>query len=331
MLFKRRKICYNDTMRNTKNGKNRGSFASLIGEPTPAKTSGLTFTYANVFAISFAYIFFLVLIASGIADTEAYKDSEWYKYCNYLITPLAFAVAAAFIAYWAKIPVKERLKAQNCRPKYYWLAVLLQIGLLCLSELNSLFLEFLAQFGYQDTPIILPSMDGVGFVGVLLAVALLPAVFEEIIFRGLLLKGMRAFGMVGAILISGALFALFHQNPAQTIYQFCCGAAFALVALRSGSILPTVLSHFINNALILTLTKFGITEFTTPVFIAVICTSIICLICSLGYLIFFDKNKPAPLADKAESKQARKHFWLTAALGIALCGITWLSVLLSGM
>ena len=49
----------------------------------------------------------------------------------------------------------------------YLIAFLLQIGLLSLSELNGLFLQFLGKFGYEHTPIVLPSVEGFGFVGVL--------------------------------------------------------------------------------------------------------------------------------------------------------------------
>jgi membrane protease YdiL (CAAX protease family) len=102
-------------------------------------------------------------------------------------------------------------------------------------------------------------MDGFGFVGVLFVIAVFPAVMEETVFRGLILKGLRQSKEIYAVLLCGALFALYHQKPEQTVYQFCCGAAFALVALRSGSVLPTVVAHFINNAWILIMTKFSLT------------------------------------------------------------------------
>jgi hypothetical protein len=141
--------------------------------------------------------------------------------------------------------------------------VLLQIGLFAFSELNTLFLEFLEGFGYTPDEIRLPSINGWGFIGALIAVALLPAVFEEILFRGVLLGGMKQFGEVKAALLCGALFALYHQNPPQTVYQFICGTAFAFIAMRSGSILPTVLSHFLNNAFILCLYAFNVQTFPT--------------------------------------------------------------------
>ena len=317
-------------MQNYNDHKQQGFFPSLIGEHTPAKASGLTFTLATIAVVGVSFLFLTALVVSGLAANEETASSDWYLYCSYLLTPLAFALVSWWVLNWTKTPVKEALKAQKCHPKYFLIAVLLQIGLLSLSELNSLFLKFLAQFGYQETEILLPSMDGFGFVGVLFAVAVLPAIFEEVIFRGLLLKGMRVFGSVGAILLCGALFSLYHQNPAQTIYQFCCGEAFAFVALKSGSILPTILSHFINNALILTLTKFGINEFPTPVFVIILIVSIISLIASLVWL-FLDKTPVEEAKDKTENKEERRQFWLFSALGILICALSWLSALFMGM
>ena len=173
-------------------------------------------------------------------------------------------------------------------------------------------------------------MDGFGFVGVLFVVALLPAVFEEILFRGVLLQGLESFGKAGSVLLCGALFALYHQNPAQTVYQFCCGAAFALVALKSGSVLPTVLSHFLNNAAILILTKAGVTEYSPPVFIVIMTVSAVCLLLSLGYLLFMDKQEKTPM-EKERAKVERKQFLLCALIGIAVCALSWGAVFVAGL
>ncbi|MFQ7079353.1 MAG: hypothetical protein ACLRSW_16265 [Christensenellaceae bacterium] len=52
------------------------------------------------------------------------------------------------------------------RAKYFLIAVLLQVGLFA-RGLNGLFLNFLGRFGYKDDPILLPSLNGFGLVGVL--------------------------------------------------------------------------------------------------------------------------------------------------------------------
>ena len=319
--------------------KKEGVITSLLGEPTRAKASGLTYTLSVFGSSVVAVLFLLVLSFTGVMIQEGYQKTDWYLYCSFLINPIAFAGIAYLVLRWLGISVFEEVRAQTCHPKYFLIAVLLQFGLLALSELNVLFLQFLTQFGYQPTEILLPSMDGFGFIGVLFVVALLPAIFEEIIFRGMLLKGLRPFGTLGMILISGALFSLYHQNPAQTLYQFCCGAIFALIAVKSGSFLPTVLSHFLNNALIITLAKFGVSEFPFPVYEILLALEIISFIVAMVWL-FVGKNDTctqeaglqiSPKEGKEENDRARKQFWAFASIGIALCVLSWCAVLLAGM
>ena len=305
-------------------GKN-GVMNSLIGAPTPAKASGLTYSLAAILTVVVAFLFLLGVAVLGFAK-EGYEESGWYLYCSYLLTPLTFLLIAWLVLRWSGQSVGAEIRAQACPAKYFVIAILLQCGLLCLSQLNDLFLTWLEKFGYEDTPIRLPSMDGFGLAGVLFTIAVMPAIFEELIFRGLLLKGMKSFGTVGAVLLNGALFAIYHGNPAQTLYQFCCGVAFAFVAIRAGSILPTVVSHFINNALIIILTKCGVTEFGG---VGVLIVSILCLIASLVWLFFFDKGKNVTSGEV--DKTERKHFFTYASVGVAMYVITWMSVLLAGL
>ena len=296
--------------------------------PTPAKSAGMAYTMGATFPTCIMFLLTLVLTLLGYTKVENFTKTNLYLYLAYLCTPIAFLLIALII--FSLLYGTRRLqKPKKCAPKYYLIAALMQIGLFGLSELNSLFLQFLSQFGYQDPGISLPSMDGFGFVGVLLVIAVLPAVFEELIFRGVLLNGLKSFGEAGAILLCGGLFALYHQNPAQTLYQFCCGAAYAWVAFRAGSILPTVIAHFINNAAILTLYKCGVTTIPIPAFIAIVSISAVALIGAIIWLIFFDKKEKKLLTET--DKVERKNFWLASACGIAVCALSWISTLFSGM
>lgn len=290
----------------------------LFGEATDAKASGLSYTFGVVFYLGLSCIFSFL--------AQAFDDSGVVVYLQYLISPLAICCLVLWYFLYTEKSFTHAVKRQNCHLKYYLWAILLQIGLFSLSELNGLFLSWLEKFGYKPTPLTLPSLDGFGVIGVLFVVAVLPAIFEEIFFRGLLLDGCKKFGEIGAALVCGALFALYHQNPAQTAYQFCCGVAFALVAIRSGSVLPTILSHFLNNATIILLTKFGIDGFSTPVFVAILCVSVPCLILSLIYLIFLDKKKV-----REEKTGTKKQFLIGVSGGVAVCAIIWLFALFTGV
>lgn len=301
---------------------------SLLGEYTPAKASGAAFSFATLLPVALFFILLIVMSMCGLVK-EGYEKTDWYLYASYLLPQIAFFLILLYVLRYSKTPKKAYFQAQKCRAKYFLVAVLLQIGLLSLSELNALFLRLLANIGYVNSEISLPNMDGFGFIGVLFVIALVPAVMEEVMFRGVLLSGMRSFGTCGAVLLCGLFFSLYHQNPAQTIYQFCCGACFALVAIRAGSILPTMLSHFLNNTFILVLEKLGINSFSTPVFITIVVVSAVCLIATLVYLIFIDKGKPceAKETDKAE----RKRFFTYSSVGLAVCVLTWASALISGV
>ena len=314
-------------MEKKSNNKN-GVLTSLIGNSTPAKASGLTYSLAAILSVVVGFLFMMIISIFGLTQ-EGYEEKDWSLYCAYLLVPFTFMLVAWLVLSWSGRSVGEEICSQVCQKRYFAIAILLQFGLLCLSQLNGWFLGWLERYGYQDTPILLPSLDGFGIVGVLLAVAVLPAIFEEVIFRGLLLKGMKCFGVIGAALINGALFAIYHQNPAQTLYQFCCGFAFALVAIRAGSVLPTVLSHFINNALIIILMKFGVADFTGWVLVAVMIVSALCLIASMVWLFFFDKGETAPC--KKENKAEQKQFFTYALLGVMMYALTWISVLLTGL
>jgi sodium transport system permease protein len=87
----------------------------------------------------------------------------------------------------------------------------------------------------------------------LVAFALVPAACEEVAFRGFILTGLhRRFRSRNAILCTAFLFALFHLNVFLFVPAFALGAVLGLLTVRSRSIVPAVLLHFLYNALLLT-------------------------------------------------------------------------------
>jgi membrane protease YdiL (CAAX protease family) len=84
---------------------------------------------------------------------------------------------------------------------------------------------------------------------------------EEALFRGVVLGVLRPAGTWPAVLLSSALFAaahlpnvLFGQAPAVTAAQavgtFCFGVGYAALRLRTGSVLPLMLLHFLTDLLL---------------------------------------------------------------------------------
>ena len=334
MLFFAEKICYNTAMKRESFSKTEKLFNNLNEE----KASGLSFSVAIVAQYVFTL---LILIIARLAGklTEGYESKEWFLYVSYLIPQAAFLVTAFTFFSRTDARIKEAVKMP--RPVYFAVAVAMQCGLLSLSFVNALFLKWLEKFGYTPASPALPSTQGAKILPVLFVVAVLPACLEELFFRGILLSGMKKFGTVAAVFYGAALFALYHQSPAQTVYQFICGACFAFIAIRSDSILPTVVSHFLNNALIVVLTACGIESL--PVFL--VCAFAALFVASLIFLLVLDKRlKKQPVAPDKDGKNAGgdmrdipsvkekadvKGFTLCALIGMIICSLTWVSSLIA--
>ncbi|MBS1118021.1 MAG: Abortive infection protein [Deltaproteobacteria bacterium] len=95
-------------------------------------------------------------------------------------------------------------------------------------------------------------------VAVLVAIALAPAICEEVLFRGVLARGFATrFRPWVAIVLSAAMFSIYHLKPIQMIPTFTLGLVFGLIALRAGSALPTMLAHLLNNTMALLVARSG--------------------------------------------------------------------------
>lgn len=82
-----------------------------------------------------------------------------------------------------------------------------------------------------------------------LVVAVMPAFVEEFAFRGIVMGVLRPYSEGLAILISSAAFALMHGNFVQLPFTFCCGLVFAFIDIKTNSLLPSIIVHFLNNGL----------------------------------------------------------------------------------
>lgn len=88
------------------------------------------------------------------------------------------------------------------------------------------------------------------FLGVF-CMAFLAPLLEELLFRGAIMQSLNRPGDSPwrSILLSAAIFGLIHRNPAQIPYAFLMGIVFGWVTWRTGSLLPAIAGHILNNSL----------------------------------------------------------------------------------
>jgi len=86
--------------------------------------------------------------------------------------------------------------------------------------------------------------------------ALLPAVCEEILFRGVLARSLgRRLPIAAAAAISAAVFAAYHLSVVQALPTFTLGFVLALIAIRADSVVPAIVAHAINNAVAIAMSR----------------------------------------------------------------------------
>lgn len=116
--------------------------------------------------------------------------------------------------------------------------------------LSSFFSFIISLFGYSAAT---SSVSGIStwseFIASMLVIAILPAICEEFTHRGMLVFGLRELGIKKVLIYSSLLFGLLHLNIDQFFYATIIGGILGAVAIFSGSIIPAIIIHFINNAL----------------------------------------------------------------------------------
>ncbi len=81
----------------------------------------------------------------------------------------------------------------------------------------------------------------------IIAVSVIPPLVEEFLFRGIVLGKLRIFGDAFALFLSSALFAIMHGNIIQIPFAFIVGLALAFLTIKTNSLLPAIVVHFIVN------------------------------------------------------------------------------------
>jgi membrane protease YdiL (CAAX protease family) len=142
-----------------------------------------------------------------------------------------------------------------------------------------------------------------------LSIAIMAPVVEELLFRGAIQGHMLRLGYSPrlALVISALLFGIMHFNPAQSFFAFMLGLAFGWLYYRTGSVVPGMIGHAINNtacALLMVFDaehaqmsvqeQYGDTTFNITLIIAILCFVI-------GYVML---NKELPAAPRYVEEEA---------------------------
>lgn len=112
------------------------------------------------------------------------------------------------------------------------------------SLIGTLIFSFLPTSGGYDS---LPDTAS-GVILYFISLVILPAIFEEWAFRGVILRSLLPYGRTFAVVFSSLVFGLMHLNPPQSLFAFVLGLVMGYAFTATGSIWPGVFIHAVNNA-----------------------------------------------------------------------------------
>lgn len=86
-----------------------------------------------------------------------------------------------------------------------------------------------------------------GILTVCISFAIVPAIIEEFVVRGVTMQSLRKYGDKFAIIVSACFFSILHGNMLQIPYTFVGGLILGYLAIKTKSLWPPMILHFVNN------------------------------------------------------------------------------------
>lgn len=163
---------------------------------------------------------------------------------------MAIAVFAGYCAA-ARYKPKELFRTENLNGRQIGKFVMMtlffqQVSIICTMILSN----GLYSLGLEVTGLnyVIEHKPSVYAADIISAVILAP-IGEELIYRGIVLRCTAKISQRFAIFFSAFIFGIMHGNPYQFVLGFLLGIPMAIVTIKTGSLIPSIICHMANNAL----------------------------------------------------------------------------------
>ncbi|MGL5352882.1 MAG: CPBP family intramembrane glutamic endopeptidase [Clostridium sp.] len=165
---------------------------------------------------------------------------------------IIFLIPAIIYVLVNKASVKETFKLNKIYLKDLLLIVVL--GFVC-QPIMTFFSLITSFFFKNEIGAFMTEIVSTPYVLLLMLVAVLPAITEEVTIRGVILSGYDNKNKYKAALITGLFFGMLHLDPQQFLYATVLGFILALVVRATKSIFAAAIIHFLINGTSITLQK----------------------------------------------------------------------------
>ena len=215
---------------------------------------GLIFLNSKILIYVFYYL--MVAVLQGMPSFEAPYRDDYYSLLLLINELSAYLVPLLSALVLFRKECEEAPKGEYRR--FPGDSILIFVSGIALASFGTMAMSFITNLFNRlfNTPLptaaFSDSMPGnlLQFLIFLVCTVIIAPLCEEVIFRKLLLFPLRKYGDFPAVLLSAVIFALYHGNIDQLPYAVIAGFFFGIVAVRTNSIIPTIILHAVNNLLV---------------------------------------------------------------------------------
>jgi len=206
------------------------------------------------FGTTGAFLFFAIVLLLFLYIGLPLQTKMSILYGLPLSFILVFGVSSVVVLYLFKLNIKETLQLNVPSLGKSIGTIIMAIGIgFPISYITSLYID--EQYTIQFTEMMKPILESNIFIGLTL-IALFPAIFEELVFRGIIFHGLKnEMKKWGVILVSASAFAIIHLSVERLFPTFALGILLGYILWRGKSIYLTVGFHFLYNGLFFILAR----------------------------------------------------------------------------
>lgn len=176
---------------------------------------------------------------------------------GYLLCVIAMDLTMFLVFWFYHKRTDEKFISKPKTKKIFLYILLAIISFLALYPIVTCFDSWLVSVGISLNTIPYELNTANYFISIL-SLVILPAISEELLFRGIIFKGLKRYGKVFSITISSLMFMIFHLSISQTIYPMMFGLMLGVIMYYEDNILYCITAHMTNNFLSLTLSYFNV-------------------------------------------------------------------------
>lgn len=191
-----------------------------------------------------------------------------FKMVGLGLTQVMIIAMPIIFAIYIKTDFKKTFSLKLPSIKHVLVGIVLWAGVYILMQIT---IQIILHLFPQNMEVVEALNDSIinkdNFIMNLFVVALMPAICEEMFFRGFIYTSFKGKNSCkAAIICSGILFGFMHMDFIRIIPTSILGIAFAYCVYKSGSIFVPMILHFINNALSVVAGNYPDNEFMNKVF-----------------------------------------------------------------